>query len=83
MSGSSLTDRLKFMFYLASKEVEKDGRKILHPEDIVRIMSSERTSDSGRILATYKIVTGDIDRYLAIYPPPRRFRSLRFSYRLI
>lgn len=60
------------MFYLASKEVEKTGRKILQPEDIVRIMSGERSSDSGRILATYKIVAGDIDRYLAIYPTTQK-----------
>lgn len=68
MSGSSLTDRLRFILYLAARHAESRGSAFLEAWDVLLAMSEDQTSPSGRTLATYDIDEVEIKKALEWIP---------------
>ncbi|MCA9804263.1 MAG: hypothetical protein KC777_19975, partial [Cyanobacteria bacterium HKST-UBA02] len=59
-----MSDRLKFILYLARQEANKRADSILLSEDLLAAMASEKSSASGRILATYEVEEADVKKHL-------------------
>ncbi|MGD9680568.1 MAG: Clp protease N-terminal domain-containing protein [Candidatus Obscuribacterales bacterium] len=59
-----MSDRLKFILYLARQEANKRADSILLSEDLLAAMASEKSSASGRILATYEVEENDVKQHL-------------------